>query len=55
MSSAAPLMNSKHAQVNETYVFTVADSARVDSFEIMVEPDGHNAIKDFTGPAKVRS
>lgn len=40
-------------QVGEEYVFTVADSSSIDSFEIMVEDHGHNALADFDGPAKV--
>lgn len=41
-------------QVGEKYVFTVADSSRIDSFDIVVEGDGHNALSDIEGPAKVR-
>ena len=40
-------------QVGEQYVFTVADTSRVDRFEIVVEDAGHNALADFSGPAKV--
>lgn len=40
-------------QVGEQYVFTVADTSRVDSFKIVVEDAGHNALSDFSGPAKV--
>lgn len=40
-------------QVGEMYVFTVADSSRVDSFEIVVEEEGHNALEDLDGPMKV--
>lgn len=40
-------------QVGEHYVFTVADSAAIDSSRIMVEAEGHNALSDFNGPAKV--
>lgn len=40
-------------QVDDMYVFTVADSSRVDSFEIVVEEVGHNALEDLDGPMKV--
>lgn len=40
-------------QVGEKYVFTVADSSPIDSFAIVVEESGHNALADFDGPAKV--
>lgn len=42
-------------QVAEYYVFTVADSSAIDSFEIVVDAEGHNALSDFNGPAKVKS
>lgn len=42
-------------QVDEKYVFTVADTSRVDSLQIVVENEGHNALTDFDGPAKVRT
>ena len=32
----------------------MADSSRIDSFEIVVDEKGHNALDDFVGPAKVR-
>lgn len=41
-------------QVGERYVFTVADSSRVDSFQVAVEEEGHNAFSDFDGPLKVK-
>lgn len=41
-------------QVAEYYVFTVADSSAIDSFKIVVDAEGHNALSDFNGPAKVR-
>lgn len=34
-------------------MFTVADSTAIDSFEISVEAEGHNALSDMDGPAKV--
>lgn len=40
-------------QVDEMFVFTVTDSSRVDSFEIVVEEEGHNALEDLDGPMKV--
>lgn len=42
-------------QVDEKYIFTVADSSPIDSFAIMVEEFGHNALTDFDGPTKVGS
>ncbi|CAM9165015.1 unnamed protein product, partial [Choristocarpus tenellus] len=37
--------------VGKYYVFTVADTSRVDASEIPVEADGHNAFESFEGPA----
>lgn len=34
-------------------MFTVADSTAIDSFEISVEAEGHNALSDMDGPAEV--
>lgn len=50
---ASPERRCVFYQVGERYVFTVADTSRVDSFEIVVKDAGHNALSDFSGPAKV--